>query len=216
MPEFDVTQHAAHLWLFFVLLLGVIVLPGLDMAFIMASSLVDGRRAGLVAVAGVVAGGVCHTLMGALGVGVVLRLFPAAFNVLLLAGAAYIAWLGAALARSRLVFDAGSVRTVHRPPASTFGRAMATCLLNPKAYVFMLAVFPQFLRPEWGPVPAQALVLGSMIALTQAGVYGAVAWGAAAARDGLARRPGVSVWLGRGVGAVLLLASGWTVWSGWR
>ena len=217
MPEFDVAQQqAAHLWLFFVVLLGVIVLPGLDMAFVMASSLVGGRRSGLAAVAGMVAGGACHTLMGALGVGVVLRLFPAAFNVLLLAGAAYIAWLGIVLARSRLAFDAGSVHTTRRPLASTFGRAMATCLLNPKAYVFMLAVFPQFLKPEWGPVPAQALVLGGMIALTQAGVYGTVAWGAAAARDGLARRPAVTLCLGRGVGAVLLLASGWTVWSGWR
>ena len=53
-------EHFSHLWLFFLMVLGIIVLPGLDMAFVLASSLTSGRRAGLVAVAGIVAGGMCH------------------------------------------------------------------------------------------------------------------------------------------------------------
>lgn len=208
-------QHTAHLWLFFVILLGVIVLPGLDMAFVMASALVGGRRAGLGAVAGIMAGGAVHTALGALGVGVVLRLFPAAFNLLLVAGALYVAWIGVALLRSRSAFD-GAVHTHRRPLAATFGRAMLTCLMNPKAYVFMLAVFPQFLRPEYGPVWAQAVVMGLIIAATQALVYGGVALGADRARMRLQRHPGAGVWAARGVGALLVLASTWTAWEGWR
>lgn len=207
-------QHTAHLWLFFMILLGVVALPGLDMAFVMASSLVGGRRAGLGAVAGIVAGGACHTAMGALGVGVVLKLFPAAFNGLLLAGAAYVAWMGVALLRSRSAFD-GAVHTRQRPLAATFGRAVLTCLMNPKAYVFMLAVFPQFLRPEHGPVWAQALVMGLIIAATQALVYGAVALGAARAQRSLQGNPHANVWTARAVGALLLAASAWTAWEGW-
>ena len=38
--------------------------------------------------------------------------------------------------------------------------ALATCLLNPKAYIFMLAVFPQFIRPDLGSLAAQAVALG--------------------------------------------------------
>jgi threonine/homoserine/homoserine lactone efflux protein len=208
-------QHTAHLWLFFVVLLGVVALPGLDMAFVMASSLVGGRQAGLGAVAGIVAGGACHTAMGALGVGVVLRLFPTAFNALLLAGAVYVAWMGVALLRSRSAFD-GAVHTRRRPLAATFGKAVLTCLMNPKAYVFMLAVFPQFLRPEQGPIWAQALVMGLIIAATQAGVYGVVALGAARAQRRLQGNPQASVWTARAVGALLLLASAWTAWEGWR
>ena len=58
-------DQAAHLWLFFVLVLGTILLPGLDMAFILASALTGGRRSGLTAVAGIMTGGVCHVAMGA-------------------------------------------------------------------------------------------------------------------------------------------------------
>jgi len=70
-------DHYAHLWLFFLMVLGIIVLPGMDMAFVMASSLTGGRRAGLFAVGGIVAGGVCHVVAGALGLGLLLQVVPA-------------------------------------------------------------------------------------------------------------------------------------------
>lgn len=84
-------SHAADLLLFAVLVFGIIVLPGLDMAFVLGSSLAAGRRHGLAAVAGIVAGAVCHVAMTTLGIGVLLNVIPAAFNALLLAGALYIA-----------------------------------------------------------------------------------------------------------------------------
>ena len=86
--------QTAHLWLFFVLVFGVVLLPGLDMAYVLASALVGGRRAGLAATGGIVAGGIVHVTMGALGIMAVLRLFPTAFNAVLLAGALYIGWIG--------------------------------------------------------------------------------------------------------------------------
>ena len=49
-------SHAADLLLFAALVFGIVVLPGLDMAFVMGSSLTAGRRHGLAAVAGVVTG----------------------------------------------------------------------------------------------------------------------------------------------------------------
>eukprot|EP01041_Mallomonas_annulata_P022129 gene22129-42362_t len=75
-----------HLWLYAVLVAGIVVLPGMDMAFVLASTLVDGRRSGAAAVAGIVLGGMVHVAMGALGVGLLLQHFPLAFNALLLAG----------------------------------------------------------------------------------------------------------------------------------
>ena len=76
---FELAQ-TGHLWLYFVMVAGIIVLPGMDMAFVMASALVDGRRGGMAAVAGIVAGGVVHLLMGATGVGLVLLSAPGLFN----------------------------------------------------------------------------------------------------------------------------------------
>ena len=72
------------------------------------------------------------------------------------------------------------------PVVLAFRRGMLTNLLNPKAYVFMLAVFPQFVRPEWGPIWMQAVVLGAIIIATQLAVYSPIALAAARARHWLA------------------------------
>ena len=57
------------LWLFALLVFGIIAVPGMDMAFVLSSALADGRRGGFAALAGIVTGGFAHVLMGALGVG---------------------------------------------------------------------------------------------------------------------------------------------------
>ena len=167
-------SHSADLLLFAALVFGIIVLPGLDMAFVMGSSLAAGRRHGLAAVAGIAVGGICHVVMTTLGIGVLLKLIPAAFNALLLAGALYIAWIGVSLLRADSAFGVragGGAMSAW----TTFRRGTLTCLMNPKAYLFMLAVFPQFLHAEYGPLWSQALVLWLIIAVTQLTVYGAVA-----------------------------------------
>ena len=202
------------LWLFALFVFGIVVLPGMDMAFVLASSLVDGRRAGLSAVAGMVAGGAVHTLMGALGVGVLLQLMPAAFNAVLAAGALYVAWMALALWSSPATL-AQVQDQPSRPLARIFGRAAATCLLNPKAYVFMVAVFPQFVRPGQGNLAAQVTAMGLIIAATQALVYGGVALGAGAVRARLRQSLPAQARIARAVAVLLLGTSAWALGTGW-
>lgn len=203
-----------HLWLFALFVFGIIVVPGMDMAFVLSSAVVDGRRAGFAAVAGLVAGGAIHVAMGALGIGLLLQIIPAAFNALLIAGALYVAWMGIGLWRSPATL-AEVAATASRPLRHTFARALVTCLLNPKAYLFMVAVFPQFLRPERGPLPAQAVVLGAIIALTQVLIYGSVAIGADGLRSGLMGNARAQSMLGRAVAVLLMGTAAWTLWHGW-
>ena len=204
-----------HLWLFALLVLGIIALPGMDMALVLSSSLADGARAGLAAVAGIVAGGVAHIAMGTAGLGVVLQLVPAAFNVMLLLGATYLAWLGIALWRAP-----GSMVSAQAAPhlrmRRIFVAAATTSLLNPKAYIFMVAVFPQFIRIEQGRMFQQAIVLGAIVATIQMLVYGSVAVGAGFLRDWLARSARSQVLLSRGVAALLVATAAWTAWESWR
>jgi len=203
------------LWLFALLSIGIMVVPGMDMAFVLSSALVDGRRAGFAAVAGMVAGAVVHVTMGALGIGLLLQVVPAAFNALLAAGALYVGWIGWSLLRSHVALAAAD-GAVPRALDRIFGKAALTCLLNPKAYLFTLAVFPQFLRPERGPIAAQALALWAIVATTQVVVYGSVALGAAQLRDKLGQRPGAQARLGHAVGALLLATAAWTLVHAWR
>jgi threonine/homoserine/homoserine lactone efflux protein len=211
---FDLTQ-THHLWLYFVLVASIIVLPGMDMAFVLVSSLVDGRRGGAAAVAGIVAGGVVHVAMSGLGMGLLLMSAPRLFNVMLLAGALYVAWMGCGLIRGATALATVRMETP-RPAWSTFGRAALTCLLNPKAYVFMLAVFPQFMRPEYGSIVGQAVWLGAITSFTQVLVYGAVVFAAIRLRSWLLGSGHAQVMLGRAVGGLLLVTATWTALQGWH
>lgn len=209
-------ESVSHLWLFFLMVFGIIVLPGMDMAFVLASSLRGGRHSGLLAVAGIMAGGVVHVAASALGIGLLLQVVPGLFNAVLLAGAAYIAWIGISLLRSASAAGALPQARSAGTPWATFRQAVITCLLNPKAYLFMFAVFPQFFRPERGAVWTQALVLGVIISLTQAAVYGSLALVAAGARQGLAARPRLQTLIVQAAGAMLLVGAVWTAMEGWR
>jgi threonine/homoserine/homoserine lactone efflux protein len=207
--------HQAQLWLYFLVVLGVIALPGLDMAFVLASSLVGGRRSGLAAVAGIIAGGLCHMTMGALGVAVVLRLWPALFNAMLLGGACYIGWIGWTLLRASPATGM-SLATGSRTAGLTFRQAMLTSLMNPKAYVFMLAIFPQFIHPGAVPVWLQASALAAITAATQAGVYGTVALLSGRAGGWIGGNPAKATLAARAVGAVLALSAILVAVQGWQ
>jgi len=196
-------SQAANLWLYFIVVFGVIALPGLDMAFVMGSSLLGGRRSGMAAVAGIIAGGFCHLCMGVLGVAVVLQCWPPLYRVMLLAGSAYIAWMGYSLLHSDSIFHPAP-GTEALADAAIFRRALTTSLLNPKAYIFMLAIFPQFLRPGQGPLWVQSGVLGAITALTQLAVYGALAYAASGASGWFLRHPAAATVAARIMGVLLI------------
>lgn len=215
-------QTANSLWIFFALTLGIIALPGLDMAFIAGSATAGGLRGGLVAMAGVVAGGLVHVLLNVLGLAALLMLWPGAFQALLLAGCVYMAWIGWGMLRAPVGADEGaSAASAPVPPPAlgsmprVFMRGMMSCLLNPKAYAFMLAVFPAYLQVTQRSVAAQAALLAAIIAVNQIVVYGAVAAAAAGARHWLGPRGATAGWMVRGVGLVLILAAAFTLWRAW-
>jgi threonine/homoserine/homoserine lactone efflux protein len=204
-----------NLWLYFLVVFGVIILPGMDMAFVMGSSMVGGKRAGMAAVAGIVAGGICHMIIGTTGISIVLKLVPAVFNIMLLAGASYLAWIGWSLLRASHFATPSAIQTQGKPWRS-FLRAMTTCLLNPKAYIFMLAIFPQFVHAERGSIWAQAATLSFITAATQTLVYGELALAAARAQTTLASSPRANAMVAKSVGIVLILAAALTVYGAWH
>ncbi|RUV40132.1 LysE family translocator, partial [Mesorhizobium sp. M7A.F.Ca.MR.228.00.0.0] len=166
--------YAENLWLFFILLFGIIAVPGMDMLFVLANALTGGRDRALAATGGIIVGGMVHTLNGAIGVGLLMHFVPILFKPLLLAGAAYMAFIGITLMRSSITVGqegpAGS-----RSAWKAFRQGFVTCLINPKAYLFVLAVYPQFLKPDYGPIWMQATVMGLLTVATQAAIYGGLA-----------------------------------------
>jgi len=206
--------HFAHLWLFFILVLSVVVQPGMDMAYILGSTLTGGLRMGFTAIFGIMAGAVYHVTIGTLGIGVLLKLFPAAFDFMLLAGSVYIAWIGYSILKNGAAFQLRP-ETKIQTTAQTFRRGVLTNVLNPKAYLFTLAVYPQFIRPEYGPLVLQACSMWLIIAVIQISVYGSVVLAANIVRRWLTS-PESAVIVSRVVGGILMAGAVWTAISGWR
>ncbi len=207
-------SQSAMLWVYFLLVFGVILLPGMDMAYVLASALTGGRRGGLAAVAGIVSGAVFHMAAAVLGVSVLLTLYPAAFKLLLLAGAAYLAWIGVNIFRKATLLRLRPDAAI-RPPRVAFRQGVVNNLLNANAYLFTLAVIPQFLRPAYGPLWLQGAVLWGIGAVCQVAIYGSVALLASAVSAHLERNPAAVARIGQVVGGMLVLAATVTALSGW-
>jgi threonine/homoserine/homoserine lactone efflux protein len=194
------------MWLYFVLVLGIVLVPGMDMFFVLANALTSGRRAGMAATFGIMLGGLCHTLFGTAFVTGLSRLVPTISTAMIVAGSLYMMWIGWTLVRSSIAVGAVGAAPA-RSDATIFGQGLATCILNPKAWLFVLAVFPQFMRPDYGPIWLQALLMGAITIAVQFVVYGGLGLAATTSRDALTGNPTATVWLGRGAGALLIAAA---------
>jgi threonine/homoserine/homoserine lactone efflux protein len=209
-------MDTSALWIYFVLVLGLVAIPGMDMAVVVANSLTGGAARGWAAVSGLVLGALCHAVASVLGIGVALKLFPTLFNAMLLLGALYVGWLGVSLWRQAREIGNASETTAARSNLGAFRQALTSNLLNPKAYLFMLAVFPQFIRPQGAPVWIQAAVLCVINAGTQAAVYGALAWFLGRPGERVESRPRLKFVITRTVAAALVGGAAATLYTGLR
>ncbi|HVD16963.1 MAG TPA: LysE family translocator [Actinomycetota bacterium] len=161
--------------------------PGPDMLFVLASGIRSGSKAGFVAAVGVAAGEAVHLLAAAAGLAALFRAAPLLYDLMRFAGAAYLVWLGVRTLRGR----AGGIADGQGGAASTrraFWRGLVTNVLNPKMALFTLALLPQFVDPSRGQVPAQFLVLGACFLALEIAVDGTVGLAAGRVRRFLAGR----------------------------
>ena len=138
--------------------------PGIDTVYILTRTVSGGRREGLASALGINAGLVVHTILVAAGLSLVLAASPVAFNVIKVAGAAYLAVMGV-----RSILSGGSSFSVGEKDGEpkdasnlrVFAQCVLTNVLNPKIILFFLALLPQFVTTpnDFGPVPFLALGL---------------------------------------------------------
>lgn len=203
-------MDTSALWLYFVLLVGIIVVPGMDMLFVLANALTGGRQAGAAATGGIMLGGICHTLFGTVFVTGLSKLLPVVAPVMMVAGSLYMMWIGYTLSRSAIEVDRVEAAAPH-PLGTVLAQGVLTCVLNPKAWLFVLAVYPQFMKPIYGPIWLQALIMGTMTVTVQMVVYGGLALAALRGRDALTENHAATVWVGRGAGLLLMAVAAFTL-----
>ncbi|HEX6871262.1 MAG TPA: LysE family translocator [Micromonosporaceae bacterium] len=175
------------------------VTPGLDTMLVLRTTAATGRRAGFGAVFGVLTGCLVWAIAGALGVTAVLAASRVAFDLLRVAGAVYLCWLGAqALWRARRERHAhrqgpDRMREAQMRQASGFRAGLAAFrtgltsnLLNPKVGVFYLSILPQFLPDGVAPLVG-SLALGAVHVTEGVLWLGLVVFAVSRARDWFAR-----------------------------
>jgi threonine/homoserine/homoserine lactone efflux protein len=147
---------------FVVAALVVLLMPGPAVLYILARSVAQGRRAGLLSVAGLSAGALVHVAAATLGLSAILVASAATFSVVKLLGAAYLIYLGvrAILLTRRGKFVTGTPTLETRTARRLFTEGVLVSVLNPKIAVFFLAFLPQFVDPARGSVARQVLLLG--------------------------------------------------------
>ncbi|MFP3390789.1 LysE family translocator [Brevibacillus sp. SIMBA_040] len=163
------------IWLFIVAAATLLIIPGPAVFYIMARSIDQGKKAGLVSVLGVSLGGAVHVLAGAIGVSAILMTSATAFTIVKYLGAAYLIYLGC-----KTLFSASESTTSEIPKAprkkllKIFYESALVEVMNPKTALFFLAFFPQFISPSAGSVSVQFLLLGAIfiiLAFISDGLY---------------------------------------------
>ncbi len=124
----------------------LMVIPGPNVALIVANSVAHGTRFGLLTVAGTASGVVVQLALTVLGASAALDFLAASFEWLRWAGVAYLIWLGIAAWRAPAV-DLTRVRPEARSARAIYLRGLLVCLTNPKTLLFCGAFLPQFVTP---------------------------------------------------------------------
>jgi threonine/homoserine/homoserine lactone efflux protein len=145
---------------FSLIALGMVLIPGPNMVYVISRSLLFGSSGGLMAVVAVALGSVTHMLMAAFGISALVVRVPHALDVLRAAGAvvlAYLAWKALVAAPRMLDRQDMSRNGVGK----TFGMGVAISLLNPTIALLYLTLLPQFIDAARGSVLRQTLVRGT-------------------------------------------------------
>ena len=166
----------------------VIVTPGPDTALTIRNVLRGGRRAGVQTAAGVALGQCAWTILAAFGIAALLAASAAAFTAIKVAGACYLAYLGA---RSLLEAFRGAPHAddPERAPRTSRGalrQGLYSNIANPKMAAFFTSLLPQF-APR-GSIAA-SLGLGFLFAALTLAWLSVYATAVARFRRALGRRP---------------------------
>jgi threonine/homoserine/homoserine lactone efflux protein len=151
---------ASTLALFSLAALALIVVPGPAVLYIVARSVDQGQRAGVVSAFGIAVGGLVHVAAATVGISSLVVSSARAFEVVKYAGAAYLIVLGV-----RRLLTREEVRADGRdraPLRTVFNQGVVVNVLNPKTALFFLAFLPQFVDPEAGSVALQTALLGAV------------------------------------------------------
>ncbi|MDX6312292.1 MAG: leucine efflux protein [Streptomyces sp.] len=150
----------------------IVLLPGPNSLYTLSVAARRGVRTAYGAALGVFLGDTVLMTASAAGVAGLLKANAVLFGIVKYAGAAYLVWIAVGMARAAWAMwrtrrepaavEAETAPTVAEQP---FRRALVISLLNPKAILFFISFFVQFVDPGYAHPALSFLALGAIAQL---------------------------------------------------
>ena len=166
LPSLGITD----LWTYVLGTVFIVLLPGPNSLFVLATAAQRGIASGYRAAGGVFLGDTVLMLLSAIGIASLLRTEPMFFIALKYLGAAYLCWLGANMLISAWRSMRSSPQMAEeiqqqKPAARPMRKAFLLSISNPKAILFFVSFFIQFVDPGYAHPGLSFLVLGLIVQL---------------------------------------------------
>ncbi|MFJ4709941.1 leucine efflux protein LeuE [Streptomyces anulatus] len=161
----------------------IVLLPGPNSLYVLSVAARRGVRTGYTAAAGVWTGDTVLMTLSALGAASLLQTTPLLFAVVKYAGAAYLTWMAIGMLRAAVSLwrerhrrtaelvetvetaDAAGASGATAPVERPYRRALVVSLINPKAILFLISFFVQFVDPGYAYPALSFLLLGTLLQL---------------------------------------------------
>lgn len=153
----------AALMPFLLAVLALLIIPGPDMALVMANGIAYGRRGAFYSSLGISSGGLVLAVATALLVAATLAISPSVLFVLQLVGCLYLFCVA-----MRTIFSRPGPEDTYAPAPTSgnlFLRGAVTNISNPKALIFFSAFIPQFIPDDATEPALYAFLLGALLCL---------------------------------------------------
>ncbi|MFF2462402.1 leucine efflux protein LeuE [Streptomyces sp. RLB3-17] len=151
----------------------IVLLPGPNSLYVLSVAARKGIRTGYTAAAGVWCGDTVLMTLSAAGVASLLQANAVLFGIVKYAGAGYLTWLAVGMLRAawgmwRTRYERAEESEAASAPAAEerpYRRALVISLFNPKAILFFVAFFVQFVDPGYAYPALSFVVLGAFAQL---------------------------------------------------
>jgi len=212
MTEF---MHASFgitdFWTYVLGTIFIVLLPGPNSMYVLSVAAQRGVRAGYKGACGVFVGDAILMVLSAAGVASLLKASPGLFHVVKYVGAAYLAWIGFQMLRgalrnwsSRAEGAPAAAATPVDRASNPFSKALFISLLNPKAILFFISFFIQFVDPQFGYPALSFVALGLVCQICSFAYLTTIIFVGAKLAEAFRRRRRLSAGMSSGVGAMFI------------
>ncbi|MFF9621851.1 leucine efflux protein LeuE [Streptomyces griseosporeus] len=189
----------------------IVLLPGPNSLYVLSVAARRGVRAGYTAAAGVWCGDTVLMTLSAAGVASLLQANAVLFGIVKYAGAGYLSWLAVGMLRAAWgMWRTRRERTVRQESAPVaaderpFRRALVISLFNPKAILFFVAFFVQFVDPGYAYPALSFVVLGTLAQIASCLYLSALIFSGTKLADAFRRRKRLAAGATSAAGALFL------------